>query len=112
MKVTIVKEDKFVRVNDNYIYSDSFDFSSLPIDWRALQWEGPDNGKNGVGEIEYSKTSTEPRRNVEIKDITDYMKYVNQANDIMIQRQTLIAAVEPNSIVDTNDVIPTPNTNG
>lgn len=102
MKITIVKSDKFVRVDSDYINSESFDFSSLPENWHALQWEGSIDGKTGIGEIEYNAAENTRRTNVPISDITEYMKYINQAKDI-IEYNKLLEIEAANAASNTSN---------
>ena len=83
MKITIVKDDMLVGINSDRIVLQESDFSFLPNGWHALQWEGEEDGTNGSGEIEYLKTNTQPSRNVQIVNITDYMNLVNKAKTLI-----------------------------
>lgn len=68
MKLSIIKEDGTVYVNG---VPKHLDLSSIqPEDFRALQWSGPEDGKGGVGHIEF--TGTPVKLNQEITDLDEY----------------------------------------
>lgn len=67
MRLTIVKIDNVVGV-DGVFYT--VDCSALPSDFWALQWQGPENGIGGEGEIEFVGKPKPP--NMEITDLGEY----------------------------------------
>lgn len=92
MKITIIKDDKFIRIDDDRITDQSFDFSFLPSNFHALQWEGNKDGKTGLGEEEYAATATEPMKNVQITSIQKYLPLIEKARIAIEHRKMIIAA--------------------
>ena len=74
MKLSIIKSDNAVYV-DGVIKI--INLSSItPSNFWALQWQGPDTGKGGTGEIEFSG-SPKPV-NQKITDLGNYYTYYQQ----------------------------------
>lgn len=71
MHVTIVKADNAVGVDYDFL---TIDCSLLPANFHALQWDGPENGVGGEGEIEWNGKPKPP--NEEITDLGGYYVYV------------------------------------
>lgn len=71
MHLTIVKEDGVVGVDGVF---KKIDLSNIqPINFRALQWDGPTDGLAGDGEIEF-EGKPKPE-NEEITDLGTYYQY-------------------------------------
>lgn len=72
MHVTIVKADNAVGVDYEFL---TVDCSALPANFHALQWDGPENGIGGEGEVEWNG---KPKpANTEIVDLGEYQAYVD-----------------------------------
>lgn len=99
MRITIIKNDKLVVVDDKAVIDESLDFSDLPSNWHALQWEGANDGSYGQGEIEYNATENNPRINEPISSILEYMVHINKVKDF-------IAAQMAASVPEANTAIP------
>lgn len=67
MHLTIVKSDNKVGVDGTFY---AIDCSSLPENFWALQWVGPENGVGGKGELEFTGNPKPP--NDEIADLGSY----------------------------------------
>lgn len=71
MHLTIIKADNTVGVDGKFL---SVDCAALPADFHALQWDGPESGIDGDGEIEWNG---KPKpANTEINDLGEYYAYV------------------------------------
>lgn len=70
MHLTIVKADNSVGV-DGVFYT--VDCSELPANFWALQWDGPESGIGGEGEVEFTGKPKPP--NEEITDLGGYYVY-------------------------------------
>jgi hypothetical protein len=89
MHVTIIKADNTVGVDYEFL---PVDCSALPADFHALQWDGPENGVGGEGEIEWNG---KPKpANTEITDLGDYYAYVQawRAEKQRIEAEAAVAA--------------------
>lgn len=73
MHLTIVKDDNVVGVNGVFY---TIDCSGLPEDFWALQWDGPESGIGGDGEVEFRGKPKPP--NQEITDLGSYYKYYQE----------------------------------
>jgi hypothetical protein len=62
MRLIIIKEDKFISIDDNSLSDIQQDFSWMPIDVRCVQWY------DDRGEVEYTDT----RPNLEISELGIY----------------------------------------
>lgn len=72
MHVTIVKADNAVGVDYEFL---TVDCSALPANFHALQWDGPESGIGGEGEVEWNG---KPKpANTEIVDLGEYQAYVD-----------------------------------
>lgn len=71
MHVTIIKADNAVGVDYEFL---TIDCSLLAENFHALQWDGPENGIGGEGEIEWNGKPKPP--NEEITDLGGYYVYV------------------------------------
>lgn len=72
MHVTIIKADNAVGIDGDFL---TVDCSALPPDFHALQWDGPESGVGGEGEIEY--VGKPKPANTEIVDLGEYQTYVD-----------------------------------
>lgn len=72
MHVTIIRADNAVGIDGEFL---TVDCSALPSDFHALQWDGPENGVGGEGEVE--RTGKPKPANTEIIDLGDYQAYVD-----------------------------------
>lgn len=70
MHLTIIKSDNAVGV-DGLFYT--IDCSELPANFHALQWDGPESGEGGAGEVEFNGKPKPP--NEEITDLGGYYVY-------------------------------------
>ena len=70
MHLTIIKEDNTVGVDG---YFKPIDCSTLPNNFHALQWDGPETGIGGEGEVEWNGKPKPP--NTEITDLGEYYVY-------------------------------------
>lgn len=70
MRLTIIKSDNTVGV-DGVFYI--IDCSELPANFWALQWEGPETGIGGFGEVELTGRPKPP--NEEITDLGGFYPY-------------------------------------
>lgn len=89
MHVTIVREDNAVGVD---MYFLTIDCSILPNNFHALQWDGPEDGIGGVGEVEWTGNPKPP--NEPITDLGGYYVYVEAWREEK-QRLDDLAATEP-----------------
>jgi hypothetical protein len=71
MHVTIIKSDNTVGIDGEFL---PINCSALAANFHALQWDGPDNGVDGYGEIEWDGKPKPP--NTEITDLGVYYAYV------------------------------------
>jgi hypothetical protein len=71
MHVTIIREDNAVGVDGYFL---TIDCSILPNNFHALQWDGPEDGIGGVGEVEWTGNPKPP--NEPITDLGGYYVYV------------------------------------
>lgn len=71
MHLTIIKADNVVGINGQFL---TIDCSDLPVDFHALQWQGPENGIEGKGTVEWNGKPKPP--NTEIINLDDYNTYV------------------------------------
>lgn len=71
MHLTIIKIDNTVGINGEFL---TVDCSLLPNNFHALQWDGPEDGVGGNGEIEW--TGNPKPANTEVIDLDDYFAYV------------------------------------
>ena len=71
MHVTIIRADNAVGIDGEFL---TVDCSALPADFHALQWDGPESGVGGDGEVELNG---KPKpANTEIADLGAYYAYV------------------------------------
>lgn len=71
MRLTIIKSDNVVGVDGEFL---TVDCSALPVNFHALQWEGPENGVGGEGEAEWSG---DPKpANTAVVDLGEYYSCV------------------------------------
>ena len=61
MHLTIIKQDNQVGVDGVFYFVDC---SELPENFHALQWDGPTNGINGFGEVEWTGRPKPPNTEV------------------------------------------------
>jgi len=71
MHVTIIKADNSVGVDQDFLF---IDCSLLASNFHALQWDGPEDGVGGYGEIEFDGKPKPP--NEVIIDLGGYYVYV------------------------------------
>lgn len=71
MHVTIIRQDNVVGVDGYFL---PIDCSVLSSNFHALQWDGPENGVGGLGEVEWNGTPKPP--NEQIIDLGGYYVYV------------------------------------
>ena len=71
MRLTIIKDDNKIVVDGIPKIIDISDIQ--PPNFHALQWEGPQDGTGGDGEIEF--TGKPKPVNEEITDLGDYYQY-------------------------------------
>lgn len=71
MHVTIIKQDNAVGVDYDFL---TIDCSALADNFHALQWDGPENGIGGYGEVEFEGNPKPP--NEEIINLGGYYVYV------------------------------------
>lgn len=72
MHVTIIRADNAVGIDGQFL---TVDCSALPSDFHALQWDGPEDGVGGEGEVE--RIGKPKPANTEIADLGDYQAYVD-----------------------------------
>jgi hypothetical protein len=91
MHVTIIKADNAVGVDYEFL---TVDCSALAADFHALQWDGPENGVGGDGEIEW--TGKPKPANTEIADLGEYYAYVEawRAEKQRIEAEAAAAAAQ------------------
>lgn len=71
MHLTIIKADSAVGIDGEFL---TVDCSALPDNFHALQWDGPEDGLNGVGEAEWAD---KPKpANTAVNDLEGYFVYV------------------------------------
>lgn len=71
MHVTIIRADNAVGIDGEFL---TIDCSLLHADFHALQWDGPESGGGGEGEIERNGNPKPP--NEVIVDLGGYYVYV------------------------------------
>lgn len=71
MHITIIKADNAVGIDGEFL---AVDCSSLPTNFHALQWDGPESGVGGDGEAEW--IGKPKPANTEVTDLGNYYAYV------------------------------------
>lgn len=78
MHLTIIKDDNTVGVDG---YFKPIDCSALAPEFHALQWDGPETGIGGEGEVEWNGKPKPP--NTEIADLGGYYVYYEAWRDLV-----------------------------
>lgn len=89
MHVTIIRVDNVVGVDWDFL---PIDCSALPNNFHALQWDGPEDGIGGVGEVEWTGTPKPP--NEPIIDLGGYYVYVEAWREEKQRLKDLAAATQ------------------
>lgn len=95
MHVTIIRTDNAVGVDGEFL---TIDCSLLPADFHALQWDGPETGLGGEGEVERNGKPKPP--NKEIVDLGGYYVYVEAWREEKQRLAELAAAMQQSGAVE------------